>query len=150
MVRCTADGGGSQGCHPLVQDIRDLIKRLLTHNPTQRLGSGKGGAADVKAHPWFTSFDWAAFAKRHLKAPYEPQARNNTFFAIIGNTWPEVCMVHLCSHAEGCADAVLILLCMPMQIAHAEDVRNFSGGAEEPHAAGKGKRYVSTGIFRDF
>lgn len=41
------------------------------------------------------------------------------------------------------------LIGVPTQIAHAEDVRNFCGGAEEPHAASK-KRYVSTGTFRDF
>ena len=56
-----------------VQEARDIIKRLLTHNPTQRLGSGKGGASDVKVHAWFSGFDWTAFAKRQLKAPYVPQ-----------------------------------------------------------------------------
>jgi serine/threonine protein kinase len=74
MHACKLRMGRAQGCHVPAQDIRDLIKRLLAHNPTLRLGSGKGGAADVKAHPWFTNFDWAAFAKRSLKAPYEPQA----------------------------------------------------------------------------
>ncbi len=56
-----------------VQEVRDLIKRLLVHNPNQRLGALKAGAADVKAHPWFANFDWAAFSKRQMKAPYIPQ-----------------------------------------------------------------------------
>jgi hypothetical protein len=36
------------------------------------------------------------------------------------------------------------------QVSHPEDTRNFSGGVEEPHSGTKGKRYVSTGIFKDF
>ncbi|CAL8467781.1 g7319 [Coccomyxa elongata] len=55
------------------KEVRDLIKRLLVHNPNQRLGALKAGAADVKAHPWFANFDWAAFSKRQMKAPYVPQ-----------------------------------------------------------------------------
>ena len=34
------------------------------------------------------------------------------------------------------------------QVAHPEDTRNFSGNPEEP--AAPRKRYVSTGVFRDF
>ncbi|EIE24738.1 putative cGMP-dependent protein kinase [Coccomyxa subellipsoidea C-169] len=56
------------------KEVRDLIKRLLVHNPNQRMGALKAGAADVKAHPWFANFDWAAFSKRQLKAPYIPQS----------------------------------------------------------------------------
>lgn len=56
-----------------MQEVRDLIKRLLVHNPNQRLGALKAGAADIKAHPWFANFDWAAFSKRQMKAPYIPQ-----------------------------------------------------------------------------
>ena len=38
-----------------------------------------------------------------------------------------------------------------MQVSHPEDRRNFSGGAEDAHPAGKSnKRYVSTGLFKDF
>ena len=37
------------------------------------------------------------------------------------------------------------------QVAHAEDRRNFSGGSEDQHPAGRSnKRYVSTGLFKDF
>ena len=31
----------------------DLIRALLTSDPTERLGSAKGGADDVKNHPFF-------------------------------------------------------------------------------------------------
>ncbi|KAK9909485.1 hypothetical protein WJX75_003002 [Coccomyxa subellipsoidea] len=90
------------------KEVRDLIKRLLVHNPNQRLGALKAGAADIKAHPWFANFDWAAFSKRQMKAPYIPQ------------------------------------------VTHPEDTRNFSGGPEDLHASKGNKRYVSTGVFKDF
>ena len=56
-----------------MQELRDLIRRLLVLNPNQRLGALKGGAADVKMHPWFANFNWDAFSKRQLKPPYVPQ-----------------------------------------------------------------------------
>lgn len=61
-----------------LQELRDLVRRLLVHNPAQRLGVLKGGAADVKAHPWFHGFDWENFAQRKLKAPYVPVVRGRT------------------------------------------------------------------------
>lgn len=45
------------------------------HNPAQRLGVLKGGAADIKAHPWFHGFDWDSFSQKKLKAPYVPVVR---------------------------------------------------------------------------
>lgn len=56
-----------------VQELKDLVKRLLTHSPTQRLGSLKGGAMDVKSHPWFAEFDWNAFENQTMPAPYIPK-----------------------------------------------------------------------------
>ncbi len=56
-----------------LQELRDLVKRLLTHSPSQRLGSLKGGALDVKAHPWFKDFDWESFEKQTMPAPYIPK-----------------------------------------------------------------------------
>jgi len=47
----------------------DLIKSLLHPKPTKRLGVIKGGAALIKAHPWFKGFDWEAFIKKKLPAP---------------------------------------------------------------------------------
>ena len=55
------------------QELQDLIQRLLRRNPSQRLGMQRAGAADVKSHPWFTSFDWALFSRRAMPAPYVPQ-----------------------------------------------------------------------------
>ena len=60
----------------LSKECRDLIKRLLTKNPARRLGNLKGGAQDVKEHPWFKDFDWVKLARRELKAPYVPRIDN--------------------------------------------------------------------------
>ena len=49
------------------------MKHLLVHNPLQRLGMQKGGAGDVKAHPWFAGFDWEAFAAKRMKPPHIPK-----------------------------------------------------------------------------
>eukprot|EP00850_Spirogloea_muscicola_P008961 SM000049S16732 [mRNA] locus=s49:378172:380156:- [translate_table: standard] len=38
-------------------DARDLVDRLLTEEPSGRLGAG--GYAELKAHPFFTGVDWA-------------------------------------------------------------------------------------------
>ena len=56
-----------------MQDLRDLIRKLLVHNPARRLGFAKNGAVGVKEHPWFAGFDWDSFAKRTMQAPYIPQ-----------------------------------------------------------------------------
>ncbi|KAK9817313.1 hypothetical protein WJX72_012521 [[Myrmecia] bisecta] len=58
------------------KDLRDLVRKLLVLNPTQRLGAMKGGAADVKAHPWFAGFDWKAFEAKKMPAPYVPKVSN--------------------------------------------------------------------------
>ena len=57
---------------PLFQELKDLIRRLLTPAPAARLGSGRRGTADVKAHPWFAALDWAALEARELPAPHVP------------------------------------------------------------------------------
>ena len=59
--------------HVALQALQDLVKQLLMHNPLQRLGMQKGGASDVKAHPWFAGFDWDAFAAKKLNAPHIPR-----------------------------------------------------------------------------
>ena len=45
------------------------------HNPAQRLGCTKNGASAVKEHPWFSDFDWNAFSKKTMRAPYIPQVQ---------------------------------------------------------------------------
>ena len=47
-------------------ELRDLLRRLLQRDPSQRLGT-RGGAEEVKNHPFFKSVDWALL--RWAEAP---------------------------------------------------------------------------------
>ena len=49
---------------------------LTQVNPENRLGSGPAGAEDIKAHHWFTGFDWQAMQERRLRAPFTPRLKN--------------------------------------------------------------------------
>lgn len=37
------------------------------------MGCSKNGAGGVKDHPWFADFDWDAFSKKTMPAPYIPK-----------------------------------------------------------------------------
>jgi len=52
---------------------RDLVKRLLTADKSQRLGCIGGGAADIRRHKFFRGVDWHALAGRQIQAPIVPQ-----------------------------------------------------------------------------
>ena len=62
----------------LSPSAKDVIRRLLTPAPASRLGSGRGGAADVQAHPWFAGVDWAGMAARSVRAPWVPPLASAT------------------------------------------------------------------------
>nr|AHZ63913.1 phototropin [Penium margaritaceum] len=51
---------------PVSEEAKSLIRGLLERDPEQRLG-GKKGAAEIRAHPFFRSIDWALI--RHQKPP---------------------------------------------------------------------------------
>ena len=40
------------------ESCKDLIRRLLSKSPSERLGS-KYGASEIKAHPFFENIQWA-------------------------------------------------------------------------------------------
>ena len=44
--------------------------------PTTRLGSGKGGAAEIKSHKWFASIDWKQLEQTKITAPFVPAVKN--------------------------------------------------------------------------
>lgn len=54
------------------EDYIDLVNRLILKNPDQRLGAG--GAAEIKAHPFFDNFDWEALENMAIIPPYKPKA----------------------------------------------------------------------------
>lgn len=47
----------------------DLIRRLLHHRATKRLGVLKGGAKLIIEHSWFKGFDWDGLLRKRLTAP---------------------------------------------------------------------------------
>lgn len=67
--------GSAQSGSCVMQELKDLCKRLLVHAPSQRLCMGKNGVADLMQHPWFAGFDWARFKKQELVPPYKPKVR---------------------------------------------------------------------------
>lgn len=54
-----------------------VVKKLLHHKPTKRLGVVKGGAKLIKKHPWFKGFDWDSLINKRLKPSIVPQIKNN-------------------------------------------------------------------------
>ena len=52
---------------------KDLIKKLLTHDRTKRIGCLKNGAEDVKNHKWFAKLSWDAVLALEIPAPFVPQ-----------------------------------------------------------------------------
>ncbi|KAL9224364.1 hypothetical protein vseg_000403 [Gypsophila vaccaria] len=60
-------------------DAADLIDKLLIEDPNQRLGAG--GAAEVKAHPYFRDINWDTLARQ--KAAFVPafeSAHDTSYF----------------------------------------------------------------------
>lgn len=50
-------------------EATNLISKLLQLKPANRLGVIKGGAALIKAHPWFKGFDWNAHVAQKIAPP---------------------------------------------------------------------------------
>ncbi|KAL0629765.1 Ribosomal protein S6 kinase beta-2 [Plecturocebus cupreus] len=53
-------------------DARDLVKKFLKRNPSQRIGGGPGDAADVQKHPFFRHMNWDDLLARHVDPPFRP------------------------------------------------------------------------------
>jgi len=56
----------------LTPDARDLIRRFLKRQVSQRLGSGPTDADSIKVHPFFKHINWADVINRRLTPPFEP------------------------------------------------------------------------------
>ncbi|EAN99769.1 protein kinase A catalytic subunit 3 [Trypanosoma cruzi] len=55
---------------------RDLVKGLLQTDHTKRLGTLKGGVADVKNHPYFHGANWEKLYARYYPAPIPVKAKS--------------------------------------------------------------------------
>ncbi|KAL2183221.1 Pkinase-domain-containing protein [Thermothelomyces heterothallicus CBS 203.75] len=60
---------------PISDAAKDIIRQFCTVDRSRRLGNISGGAAKVKAHPFFAGVDWdAVYQKRH-RGPIIPPIR---------------------------------------------------------------------------
>jgi len=59
-------------------EAKDIVSKLCTVAPSRRLGNLRGGASDVKAHPWFKGIDWHKMYNRQLEAPIRPHVSSPT------------------------------------------------------------------------
>jgi serine/threonine protein kinase len=52
---------------------KDLIKQLLRHDRTKRIGCLKNGAEDIQRHKWFGKLTWGAILAREVASPFVPE-----------------------------------------------------------------------------
>jgi len=55
---------------------QELIRKLLIQSQTERLGSAKGGAEDVKKHPFYKKLAWQSLLSKKIEAPFKPKISN--------------------------------------------------------------------------
>merc|ERR1719217_1017195 len=57
---------------------RELITRLLVHNPSGRIGTQRGGSREVLEHSYFEAIDWRKLEARHpdIPMPYVPRLKD--------------------------------------------------------------------------
>lgn len=55
--------------------LRNLFEGLFQKKSENRLGS-KGGANEIKNHPWFQGIDWSALLTKKVKAPFVPNIKS--------------------------------------------------------------------------
>ena len=60
----------------LSRPTKDLISRLLMHNPASRLGCSWGGSSEVITHDFFADIEWAVLERRQLPMPFVPVIRD--------------------------------------------------------------------------
>lgn len=54
-------------------EAKDLIKRVLTVNPNDRIGSFAGADKDIKSHTFFAGVDWDAMSNKDVEVPFKPK-----------------------------------------------------------------------------
>ena len=62
-----------QGWSP---ESADFINKLLLRKVDSRLGS-KGGAKEMKEHPWLKYYPWKELENKTLPVPFIPEKRDN-------------------------------------------------------------------------
>jgi len=57
-------------------DAIDLVKRILTVNPNDRLGSFANAEKDIKNHRFFDEIDWEKLATKKIEVPFKPKVKD--------------------------------------------------------------------------
>ncbi len=57
---------------------KDMLSKLLSKNPAERLGSGDGDARDIKAHAFFKDVNWPKLLSRSIRPPFVPEVKTST------------------------------------------------------------------------
>lgn len=50
-----------------------MIERLLTQSAVERMGCLKNGVEDIRAHEFYSGFDWTAMQQFEMEAPWVPK-----------------------------------------------------------------------------
>lgn len=59
-------------------DAKDLISKLLTNDPDERLGSGERGVDEIKDHPFFSNINWTDMYMKRVRPPYVPLVKSES------------------------------------------------------------------------
>jgi cGMP-dependent protein kinase len=59
------------------QGASSIVKKLLNHKPTKRLGVIKGGAKLIKKHAWFKTFSFENLLAMKMTPPIKPDIKND-------------------------------------------------------------------------
>jgi len=54
----------------------DLIKRMLTVDPNDRLGCFAGAEKDIMNHPFYEDIDWKQMSSKKAEAPFKPKVKD--------------------------------------------------------------------------
>jgi len=72
---------------------QDLLKQLLTRNPSARIGCSLRGFDDIKEHPYYAGFSWEKLLAMDLEPPYTPPENKEVFASDaekgVTDTWNE-------------------------------------------------------------
>jgi len=63
------------------KEAQDIVGRLLRKDPAKRLPMRKGGADNMRNHPWFRKFNWEALRNGEMKAPIRPKVKHHKDFS---------------------------------------------------------------------
>lgn len=56
--------------------VKQLLRKMLHTDQSQRLGSAKDGAEEIKREPWFVGICWADVYYKRIKPPHKPHIKS--------------------------------------------------------------------------